>query len=837
MIEFHEPEFGWRNNLAVMIPNCGPAPTNSEGERLIYFLLKEQLGEDFTVIHSLPWLSAAAREVAGVKAVTGEIDFLILHAELGVLAIEVKGGAHKVQGLAFVHIKSGTTTRAVEQVRAGVHGLARWLGVNPALRVKIGYALVFPHSDFDGQVVSSALTDFTVIPPLTVVIDKATVPAIGSRVREIMGYWRWALSSPPLGEIRMIALIDALCPAFDGTPSWASRVVWDNKLWLRLTHEQSAVVDDAIAGNRLVVTGWPGTGKTLILIESARRLLLQGKRVLVLTFNTLLADHLRTQIGGNGQAKVGTWHSFCKSAGNPSQQARELDKDWLDQGCLEDINLAVQQGTVHPFDVILIDEAQTFRRQWIEWLCRWHAGRQLLAFCDETQVFGFEEARITLPELCSSVEVSKPFALTIPLRSPKAVFQRLKSVIKPEYQLHSPREFEVDAMEELLVVGMDDALKRTLVRLKSAGLSGTDVVVLSKFGWMEQEEGEVSETRFETVPRFRGLEASAIVICGAEQMDDTELFCAYSRATTRCIALYDAEVLGVAGPSCRFHASLLDLPANAEAAERARLSAQTGEIIQANFSPAWLDIQTAKIGWLQEWGAWVLERQDELSGFWSDYLVSHYPWPVYFWERNALRSIHLDSPITSVIDGDSGGVPHELLQCETCNGVSPHRRFPINLEWQCVMCSSSPIAAANRPSDAVLRRLKMIDDLLAVPDPRTLDVAQRKSLPLSLAAGAALSYAGRHACRNTLRFTEIPLGRITYRAALAFVYSFISLLPSSKNIVVATVAGDLYDRYWVPDGLTPEKWRQDLALAFGLAYRRGHLKKCAKGVYAPVGLE
>ena len=81
-----------------MIPHLGPAPTNSRAEQLVYHLLKDQLGDGFTVIHSLPWLSAAAREMAGVKAVTGEIDFLIVHPNLGVLAVEVKGGAHKVQG-------------------------------------------------------------------------------------------------------------------------------------------------------------------------------------------------------------------------------------------------------------------------------------------------------------------------------------------------------------------------------------------------------------------------------------------------------------------------------------------------------------------------------------------------------------------------------------------------------------------------------------------------------------------------------------------------------------------------------------------------------------------
>lgn len=474
-----------------MIPNSGPALTESRAEQLVYHLLRDQLDEGFTVIHSLPWLSSAVREIAGIKAVTGEIDFLVVHPELGVLAVEVKGGAHKVQGLAFVHVSSGTTTRAVEQVRASTHGLARWLGVNPSLRLKIGYALIFPDSDFNGQVTSLALTDVTVDPPESIAIDRAGLPRIGQRIIEIMSYWKTALSNAPLGEVRRKALMHTLCPSFDGTPSWGSRVVWDEKVWLRLTAEQSAVVDEAIMGTRMLITGWPGTGKTLILIESARRLLRDGKRVLVLTFNALLAQFIRKQIGNSKALKVGTWHSLCGSVAARSQQGKERDTSWLEHGCLDDIRRATSQGELQPFDTVLIDETQTFRTEWIEWLCDWHYKGQLLAFCDETQIFAFEADRVSMPRLCEVIEVTKPFALTTVLRSPRAIYQRLKSVKKSDYQLHMPRELEVDTLKEALVVGMSESISRTLAMLAEKGVSSSDIVLLNKYGWVT--DGDLSD--------------------------------------------------------------------------------------------------------------------------------------------------------------------------------------------------------------------------------------------------------------------------------------------------------------------------------------------------------
>lgn len=819
--------------MAAMIPNCGPAPTDSRAEKLVYHLLKDELAEGFTVIHSLPWLSSAIREISGVKAVTGEIDFLIVHPELGVLAVEVKGGAHKVQGLAFVHVTSGTTTRAAEQVRASTHGLARWLGVNPGLRLKIGYALIFPDSDFNGQVTSLALTDVTVDPPESIVIDRVGLPRIGQRIVEIMSYWKAALSNASLGEGRRKALVHTLCPSFDGTPSWGSRVVWDEKVWLRLTAEQSSVVDEAIIGSRMVITGWPGAGKTVILIESARRLLRDGKRVLVLTFNTLLAQFIRKQIGNSSALKVGTWHSLCGSAAARSQPEKERDTDWLEHGCLEDIRRAASQGKLQAFDTVLIDEAQTFRTEWAEWLCDWHSEGQLLAFCDETQVFAFETDRISLPKLCELVGVARPFALTTLLRSPSAVYQRLKSVKKSDHQLHMPRELEVDTLREVLVVGMSESISRTVAMLAEKGVSSSDIVLLNKYGWMTDDDSR--PLAHYTISRFRGMESPVVIVCSAEEMDDAELFCAYSRATTLCIALYDAEVLGVRGAGCLFQSTVMAEPGYADQAESARLKAQTGEIIRANLAPLWFGLESVEIGWLKEWGAWLVVVQNELSLFWIDYLALHYPWPIYYWNAFSLREIRSGSPVGSAMDGDPGGHIHKLRPCRECLAVTPQRLIAFSSDdaWQCSICETNAVIATEWPDHQMIEKIRPLDSLLIVEDPRSLSEVERKSLPLSLAAGAALLFAERDVTRDVVGIDQISGGRIAYHAAIGFVYSLVNLLPPGRKIDVTDMARELYGRYLIPEGLTFESWKRDFAQACSVAYRRGHISKVKKGVYAP----
>ena len=131
--------------MARMIPVDGPldAANLSHGERSVFASLKRQLPDDFLVIHSLPWLTLAVREVDESFPPTGEIDFIVLHSEFGVLALEVKAGRYTVQGSLFTLVKSGTIVDVLKQTRHNVHGLARWLG-GPDSAKRSGMGWYFP---------------------------------------------------------------------------------------------------------------------------------------------------------------------------------------------------------------------------------------------------------------------------------------------------------------------------------------------------------------------------------------------------------------------------------------------------------------------------------------------------------------------------------------------------------------------------------------------------------------------------------------------------------------------------------------------------------------------
>src|SRR5512139_1357051 len=72
--------------MARMVP-FPMLPTESSTERRLYEGFLEQLDESYVVYHSVDWLLAGER-----GPIQGEADFVIAHPELGVLALEAKGG-------------------------------------------------------------------------------------------------------------------------------------------------------------------------------------------------------------------------------------------------------------------------------------------------------------------------------------------------------------------------------------------------------------------------------------------------------------------------------------------------------------------------------------------------------------------------------------------------------------------------------------------------------------------------------------------------------------------------------------------------------------------------
>ncbi|HEH9403019.1 TPA: NERD domain-containing protein [Aeromonas bestiarum] len=833
--------------MARMIPEHGPHDTNSRGELHLYSILKLNLPDDYTVIHSLPWLCSAVKELDQNAKPTGEIDFLIIHPENGVLALEVKSGIYRVENSVFIHVKNNFTINPVSQTRKNVHGLATWIGTKPLLRLRIGYGFIFPDSDFQTIPTSPGMYDTTSDPPQPLYIDYMGMSDAARQIIQLMRYWKVALSNPPLGSVRMKELIEFLTPKIDGQPQWGNRILFDNKVWLKLTSEQSRVVRTVLNNKSSLITGWPGTGKTLIVIETARKLAMENKRVLVISFNNRLTEYIRGQLSECKLSKVSTWHALCRQAARALGRSDDRE-DWYKTSCVEDLKEAIEKCCLGEFDALIVDESQALSLSWCDTLVNWFKGKTKAFFCDETQVFSFERETVSLTELSKILGV-EPFSLTIILRMPKAVTEILSEVVPPKFQHFSPRTFEHDEVQEVITLTPYEDLVRITRCLIGAGVSSDDIVVLAGSSLEQKYNDFLSKENIksETIGKFRGLESPIVFIVGAGVLGTAELFSAYSRATSMCIAFYNVNRF-CWNEKEGFQARLQSNPVSNRILKEELSKLRIRNIIESctSFEPLYL--QSINISWVTEWKAWLIEiDNDDTSVYlWLEYLCRTWVRPIFFLKKDTLTDLYQAE--ISLDDGNEYIVGSfvSLRNCEKCRVLTPHKSMYIN-EYDCTLCLArsnffelysesdfeSDEMSAIYSMDKLITSASVTDDLLR----------RRAELPIPIAAAAAYIYAKRFPRRANVLAFPLPRNRCIYNAAFAFAQSRIATYKRNGEMPINDIADEIYERYSIfGTVLSKQDWRKEFSNAIGRLYYNGYLVKIRKGLYkvveddhAPIG--
>ena len=817
--------------MARMIPEHGPHDTESYGERDLYWKLKKDLPEDYTVIHSLPWLCSAVKKLDPKAKPTGEIDFLIIHPEHGVLALEVKSGVYRVENSLFVHVRNNYTINPISQTRRNVHGLSSWLGGTPSLFLKIGYGFIFPNSDFRAVPTSPGLYDTTASPPQALYIDYLGMPDVAEHIIALMIYWKGALSNSNLGAAKVTKLINFLTPTIDGQPQWGSRVLYDNKVWLQLTDEQIKIVRSVLRNENSLITGWPGTGKTLIVVETARKMSIDSKRVLVISFNNRLTEYIRSQLSEYELCTVLTWHGLCRQAAKTLGRAHGLD-DWYKVSCVDDLREAINQDLLSEYDALIVDESQALSASWCEALALWFKGKQKAYFCDETQVFPFERGTISLTDLRELLGVD-PFPLTIILRMPKAVTEILSEVVPPKIQHYSPRNLEHDTALEVITITPCEDLVKIKQNLIDDGVRSEDIIILtgSIISRLYNDFLLSRKIPSETIAKFRGLEAPIVLILGAEQLGTAELFSAYSRATSKCIAFYNAHNLYWVGKE-GFQARLQSRPESNAALIKEQQGLRIKNLVNASTCSTPLNLQSLNISWAVDWSAWLIEIDNNETPIllWIDLLCKNLSHPIFFWYKDTLNRFYRASLVKVNEQENISHHPVSLHSCDKCGRLTPHT---FSRAYHCSLCEAklTPIEA---PNASFLEEINLIDKVITLQLPKDFILEFQPRLPIALAAAAAFLHAKRRKLRTNALDVPLPDGRSLYLAAFTFAQSRIATHDSTKAMSVNVLADEIYGRYALLQKIDSFEWRKIFANAMSQFYSKGYVTKAGKGIYHPV---
>lgn len=350
--------------VPAQIPDLLVNDRKRRAERIVYEALANELSGDFVVYWSRPW-HRIRQDGTGQD---GEIDFVVAHADLGVLSIEVKGGVVSCddQSQWRSQSKGGVVyniSNPVFQAAKGKYRLLELLTKHRKLSrrfMHLCHGVILPDN-------SRPSHDLCADAPLELFAfgNDLAVNKLGDWVRTRLE--SGAKSCDPLGVDGMRILHEIVASSFELRPHLAASLAQDMKQIELLTSEQSHLLE-ALEGNRqMAVAGAAGTGKTLLALEKAMRCSQSGQRTLLTCFNNALAAYLKRLVGDVENLTIASFHEFCgmmAHAANISLPA-ERGEPFYDDILPSALERALSDKAQLRLDAIVVDEGQDFRDNWL----------------------------------------------------------------------------------------------------------------------------------------------------------------------------------------------------------------------------------------------------------------------------------------------------------------------------------------------------------------------------------------------------------------------------------------------------------------------------------------
>ena len=498
-----------------------------KAEIAVYDRLCRELGDEFHVYYSSPWLGT---DHLGAEK-DGEADFLVAHFDLGLLAIEVKGGEIDYDprltqwtsrdGHGFVHkIKD-----PVGQARGAKHALLGKLKESGRWRsrwIHTAHGVIFPAA-------AAVPRDLGPDRPKKIFCCSAELRSgLRGWIGERMGESGPASEFEPLGRDGLAALEDLLAKPFRLHTPLSARVGDAQDELRALTPRQYHVLDIIEDIPRAEVRGGAGTGKTVIAMEAARRAAAAGRRTLLTCHSRPLSLAMRRALAGQTNLEVRSFHSLCTwaaeeagivvPAGTPD---RQLFSEVLPNALLS----ALEARPDLAWDDIVVDEGQDFEEEW--WIALESAlrpGARLRVFSDSNQEVYGERQRPPLDLQLIPVRLSQNLRNTKSVHSAASVHYRGPDII-PE----GPDGVDV----EWIPAPSDAELPRVLLKSLRSLLQHeefapgdvsvlfptqdlvTDFVSMAAAAGIRSSDCETmaqDQVIVDTVRRFKGLERPVIAV-------------------------------------------------------------------------------------------------------------------------------------------------------------------------------------------------------------------------------------------------------------------------------------------------------------------------------------
>lgn len=572
--------------MARMVPDLEEARLDalkSTAEADFYRACRDQLDEQVLVIHSL----ALVRLTAAGSREDAEADFVIIDPRHGLLVVEVKGGGIEFDPLkgAWTSIGRNGPNAIKDPFRQGSdqkHAIIdffkespRWKGIGGG-RVLCGHAAFFPDvSHVDHLKLPSA--------PKQIVGSLPDIKNLSRWITSVFEYWGGTDSrNAPPGATGLSFFEALLCKPVLVRPLLSRELALEEEKRIELTRQQARLLRAIGMRRRAMICGGAGTGKTLLALERAREMARGNLRTLLICYNRALGDHLKAAAQGVDNLHVMTFHQLCdwRAGVALSETGKDLLSEAREAFAGADhygvhlpmaLTLAIEETALR-YDAIIVDEAQDFTAEFwlpIEMLLADPDASHLYAFADHNQVFYARSAKPPIDE--------DPFLLTMNCRNTRIIHDAA-------YRYYTGATTEAPSISgapiEIVVANSIDAQATRIAAavtklITDEQVAPEDIAILvvrdSKqplyealrakplprgAQWGIERHRTGAAVVVDTVPRFKGLEATIVFLCGmetvSEELDRELVYVGLSRAKSRITLVGSrratSEVAGQLGP-------------------------------------------------------------------------------------------------------------------------------------------------------------------------------------------------------------------------------------------------------------------------------------------------
>ena len=351
-----------------MIPDINPEDIKNSGERKVYYALREQLPDNWVVVYHYVYVIKPTW-----RNESGEVDFIILSPDHGVIFVEVKGsyGYESDQGLWYRIDKQGFRTKmdkspfeqaSNNQFNVIEHIVCKRLRIpKSSFPATYGHVVIYPNGQVGGNLCASHVPN--------VLFNYFDMGFLYNRLIKAFEDWG-AFTRKNFNAITFNKIVEILEGDTKFVPVAATDVESSEKVIDALTKEQYNVFRNILAKQQVLVKGLAGSGKTMLAVWTAQALGSFGSSVLFLCYNKLLAAWIKIKYDLPENVTIKTYHSLCREYSTKSNinfEPNATDGEehfWKEESANKLVDALNRNNSLVKFDAIVVDEGQDFMPIW-----------------------------------------------------------------------------------------------------------------------------------------------------------------------------------------------------------------------------------------------------------------------------------------------------------------------------------------------------------------------------------------------------------------------------------------------------------------------------------------